>query len=146
MFSKCTDKEELNWCPRIWHARCRGSSRSAFLALGTLRRGYGEGNENVKISKFNEKKQLFLSVLLASHLSCFHFDILLFDVSCKTSKSVKWPNLKSCGNVTTRRQKITFSSKFLISSCQWIKDVRAHCYCAFFRACHALVMHRRPRR
>ena len=26
------------------------------------------------------------------------------------------------------------------------KDVRAHCFCAFFRTCHALVMHRRPRR
>ena len=26
------------------------------------------------------------------------------------------------------------------------KDVRAHCYCAFFRPCHAHVMHRRPRR
>ena len=27
-----------------------------------------------------------------------------------------------------------------------LKDVRTHCYCAFFRTCHAHVMHRRPRR
>ena len=26
------------------------------------------------------------------------------------------------------------------------KDVCAHCYCAYFRACHAHVIHRRPRR
>ena len=27
-----------------------------------------------------------------------------------------------------------------------IKDIHAHCYCAFFRACHALVMHPWPRK
>ena len=26
----------------------------------------------------------------------------------------------------------------------FLKDVRAHCYCAFFRACQAHVVHRRP--
>ena len=36
--------------------------------------------------------------------------------------------------------------KRMINQALHVKDVRAHCYCAFFRACHAHVMDRRPRK
>ena len=39
-----------------------------------------------------------------------------------------------------------FRNGLFLAADEVFKDVRAHCYCAFFRACHAHVMHRRSRR